>query len=269
MTEPKIAVIGSGFMGSAIAESIASACPNISLTVCDKEPKALEKFKDFHSVKTSLDLAKTAEEADIIYLAVKPNVITSVLDNIRHYVTKDNIIISIAAGITTETIETHLNKVGVVRIMPNICAKVNEGCIVYCFGRYLDITKWEPVIEKELSSLGKAIKTDEKYMDAVTGLSGSGPAFIFMLIEALSDGGVLCGLPRDIADTLAAQTVYGSAKMYLEYNKHSGELKDMVTSPGGTTIQGVKALEKNNFRYALIEAVEEATRQSEKFSKNK
>lgn len=268
MDNLNISIIGGGFMGSAIVESIAEAYPEISLTVADSNETVFAKFEKYSNVKTTKDITEAAKSANIIYLAVKPNVVPYILEQIKYIVTQDKLIVSVAAGVTTETIESHLNKVGVIRIMPNICAKVSEACLAYCFGKYVDET-WEQSVYEELSTLGKAIKVEEKYMDAITGLSGSGPAYIFMMIEALSDGGVLCGLPRNIANELAAQTVYGSAKMYLENSKHAGELKDMVTSPGGTTIQGVKALEENRFRYALIKAVEEATRQSEKFSKNK
>lgn len=259
----KIAVIGGGFMGSVIAQSVSKAFPETEICVSDINTAVSSKFADYRNIKTTSDSVSAAKWADIIYLAVKPNIILSVLNEIKYSLDENKLLVSLAAGISIHTIEESVSNICVARIMPNICAKVNEACMAYCgnIGK-----EWEEILVNLLSALGKPVKCTEKLMDAVTGLSGSGPAFIFMLIEALSDGGVLCGLPRDTANMLAAQTVLGSAKMYLESGKHAGELKDMVTSPGGTTIEGIKALEEKGFRNAVMEAVKKATEKSKNLS---
>ena len=263
-----VTVIGAGFMGSAIITGLKKSFSHIILTVTDSDEKKLKKYKETDIITTK-DNIEACRNADIIYLAVKPAIIPIVAEHIKNVITDKQLIISIAAGVKTETIENSLGKnANVIRIMPNICANVLEGALCYCYGKNAD-TSADSIVDSQLNSLGKAWKVEEKLMDAVTGLSGSGPAFIFMIIEALSDGGVLCGLPRDLSNALAAQTVYGSAKMYLETGFHAGALKDMVTSPGGTTIQGVEALEDSGIRNAFIKAVKRATEQSIKFSQNK
>lgn len=263
-----IAIIGAGFMGSAIAKGLLNSFSNINLTVSEINSDKIDLIKSNLNVKVSSNNADTVKNSQIIFLAVKPNILPSVLEEIGPYCTKNKIIISIAAGINLETIENYISKSPVIRVMPNICAQVEEGAIAYALGHNVSLEQKE-IVHKLLSSMGQCMCVEENMMDAVTGLSGSAPAYIFMAIEALSDGGVLCGLPRNIANELAAQTVYGAAKMYMENNFHAGVLKDMVTSPGGTTIKGVQALEENSFRASLIKAVEEAYKQSKKFSENK
>ncbi len=261
----KIGIIGSGFMGTSIAKGIHESFPKIDITLSDIDKEKLKIIKNTLGINTSSDNVQTIKESNIIFLAVKPNIIPQVLEEISKSATKDKLIISIAAGVTIETLETDLQNSPVIRVMPNICAQIQEGALAYATGSKVTKAHGE-LCDKLLSALGLALKVEEKMLDAVTGLSGSGPAFIFMAIEALSDGGVLCGLPRDISNKLAAQTVLGSAKMYLADNCHAGALKDMVTSPGGTTICGVKALEDKSFRSALMDAVQKATEQSKKFS---
>ena len=266
-TSLKIGILGSGFMGSSIAKGIHDVFPKVEITINDIDKNKLSFLKDNLGVNTSENNKETVQNSNVVFLAVKPNIIPKILEEIKPYVTKDKLIISIAAGVTIETLENGLPNIPIIRVMPNICAQIQEGAIAFATGSYVSNAQKE-IGEKLLSALGLALNVDEKMLDAVTGLSGSGPAYIFMAIEALSDGGVLCGLPRDIANKLAAQTVLGSAKMYLSDHCHAGALKDMVTSPGGTTIQGVKTLENKGFRSALIDAVESATNQSRKFSKN-
>jgi len=261
----KIAIIGSGFMGMSIAKGILKVNPKTDLTMTDIYEERLEFIKDTLSIKASSDNIATCKDANVIILAVKPYAVSKILNEISKVCNNDKLIISIAAGVTIDTIEKHLDKVPVIRAMPNICVQVQEGAIAYALGNYAT-EKHKSTTELILGAVGLTIEIEESKLDAVTGLSGSGPAYIFMAIEALSDGGVLSGLPRDISNKLAAQTVIGSAKMYLETGLHAGALKDMVTSPGGTTINGVKVLEDKGMRSAFIGAVKAATDRSKELS---
>jgi len=225
---------------------------------------------------------EAASAGDFIFLAVKPQVLSSVLSEIapviRERIASGNpaVIISMAAGWSISKILEIINGSGlnlpagmtphnpalVVRIMPNTPALISQGMIAYCTTPEFPPSKLAEV-EKILEAAGRIDRIDEKYMDAVTGLSGSGPAFVYQFIEALADGGVLAGMPRDKALLYAAQTVLGSAAMVLKTGLHPGELKDMVTSPGGTTIQGIAALERSAFRGAVISAVEAAWKRAQ------
>jgi pyrroline-5-carboxylate reductase len=202
------------------------------------------------------------EQSDVLVLAVKPQAMSQLLAEIRPLVGPDHLIISIAAGISIATL---CEKLGsdrrIVRVMPNTPALLGDGASAYSLGPRVEADDGS-VIKAFLDSVGRTVQVPESMLDAVTGLSGSGPAFVYMMIEALSDGGVRMGLPRDIATTLAAQTVLGAARMVLETGLHPGLLKDQVTSPGGTTIAGLHALERGGVRGALMDAVESATRRS-------
>ena len=224
-------------------------------------------------IKTTQENKKITSESDIIILAVKPNIIGSILKELKNDITPKHLVVSIAAGIPLDFIESALNKgCRVVRVMPNTPCLVGETAAGYALGKAATRDDGK-LVGEILNAVGKSYLLEEKHLDAVTGLSGSGPAFVYTVIEALSDGGVKMGLPRDISTKLAAQTVLGSAKMVLETGMHPGELRDFVTSPGGTTIEGLHALEKGNIRNALIDAVETATKKSKKlgrtFSKRK
>jgi len=224
-------------------------------------------------IKTTQENKKITSESDIIILAVKPNIIGSILKELKNDITPKHLVVSIAAGIPLDFIESALNKgCRVVRVMPNTPCLVGETAAGYALGKAATRDDGK-LVGEILNAVGKSYLLEEKHLDAVTGLSGSGPAFVYTVIEALSDGGVKMGLPRDISTNLAAQTVLGSAKMVLETGMHPGELRDFVTSPGGTTIEGLHALEKGNIRNALIDAVETATKKSKKlgrtFSKRK
>jgi pyrroline-5-carboxylate reductase len=206
------------------------------------------------------------EGSDILILAVKPQSMRQVLEQLRPSLTAEHLVVSVAAGITIASIVEGLgSQVRVVRVMPNTPALVGKGASAFALGPGVK-SEDEAVVRTFLGSVGSAVCVAESLLDAVTGLSGSGPAFVYLMIEALSDGGVRVGLPRDVATLLAAQTLLGAAAMVLETGLHPGVLKDQVASPGGTTIAGLHALERAGVRGALIDAVEAATRRSAELS---
>jgi pyrroline-5-carboxylate reductase len=204
-----------------------------------------------------------AATSEVLVLAVKPQNMASVLDELRPVVHDGHLIVSVAAGLSIATIAAGLGGAPrrIIRVMPNTPALVGEGASGYCLGPHAR-PEDEATVLPCLEAVGKAFRVAEPMLDAVTGLSGSGPAFVYVMIEALSDGGVRMGLPRDLATALAAQTLLGAARMVLETGLHPGVLKDQVTSPGGTTIAGIHALERAGIRAGLIDAVEAATRRS-------
>lgn len=205
--------------------------------------------------------------ADVLFVAVKPQYVSSVLQEARPHLTDRHVIVSIAAGVTLERlVEAAGDAARVVRVMPNTPCLVGETAAAMCIGGRATAEDAE-LVSTLFGAVGRIFQLDEKLLAAVTGLSGSGPAFVFLMIEALADGGVRAGLPRDVAQTLAAQTVLGSAKMVLETGKHPGALKDMVTSPGGTTIAGVHELERGGVRAAYMSAVVAATNRANELSR--
>jgi pyrroline-5-carboxylate reductase len=217
---------------------------------------------------------EAVQKADIVFLAVKPQVLHAVLEEIAPVIenrtgkTEKNVtLVSMAAGWTIAEIQEIAGKIPVVRIMPNTPALIGKGVIAFAPSPEVPSVKIEE-IEKILSQTGIVDRLEEKYLDAVTGLSGSGPAFVYLFIEALADGGVQAGLPRDKALRYAAQTVLGAAVMVQETGKHPGELKDMVASPAGTTIAGIAALETGAFRGVVINAVNEAFRRAKELGKH-
>jgi pyrroline-5-carboxylate reductase len=202
------------------------------------------------------------EHSDVLVLAVKPQSMPEVLSELKPQVSAAQLVISIAAGVPISVLVAGLGPDRrVVRVMPNTPALLGEGASAFAPGPGVSSDD-EALVQAFLSSVGRVVQVPERLLDAVTGLSGSGPAFVYLIIEALSDGGVRMGLPRDIALTLAAQTVLGAARMVLETGLHPGVLKDQVTSPGGTTIAGLHALEQGGVRGALIDAVVAATSRS-------
>lgn len=267
----KIGFIGTGNMGSSIIKGILSSkfekSENINIFDLDKE-KVNNLVKEY-GVNTANSEKELAENCNIIILSVKPHIIPIVLKNLSGNVKKDIIILTIAAGISISVIENALGEdKKVVRTMPNTPAQVLSGMTAVTFNKNIENSEKE-IIFKLLNSFGKSVEIEEKLMHAYTGISGSLPAYVYMFMEALADGGVLCGMPRNKAYEIVAQTVAGSAKMLLETGKHPGQLKDEVCSPAGTTIEAVRVLENGNFRGNVIEAVVACTEKSKEMAGEK
>lgn len=249
----KIGCIGTGAMGGAIMRAICKKYDVKNIKVTDKNVELGKAFAN-ETGATFVSTNKEVLDADYIFLAVKPQFLSDVFAEIAGIIPTNAVVISMAAGVKLEKLENWAPKARFVRMMPNVCAQIGQAMTAIT---YKDNIKAEEAatVKEILSSAGKVEQVPEKLMDCVTAVSGSGPAFVFMFIEALADAAVRCGMPRSQAYTYAAQTVYGSAGMVLENGQHPAVLKDMVCSPAGTTIEGVAALEKNNFRNAVIEAV--------------
>lgn len=252
----KIGFIGTGNMGTALANAVSKSGMDAQLFFADffaeKAQSLAEELKG-----TAADNLTLIEACDMVFLGVKPQVLPSLLKEIREAVLARNgalTLVTMAAGIPVASIQKGIGKsVPVIRIMPNTPVTVGEGVIAYCTENVSEET--EKVFVKSLSKGGLVQKIEESKIDAASALHGCGPAFVYLFIEALADGAVACGLPRDTALSFAAKTVKGAAEMVLETGKHPGALKDAVTSPGGTTIQGVRVLEEQGFRGAAMDAV--------------
>lgn len=265
----RIGFIGAGQMAEALARGFINKSVASADQMCCTDPVAARKelFQTIGITPYDKNL-EVVQNSDIIFLAVKPQYVAVVLKEVRAALTPNQIIVSIAAGVTIQTLKDAAgDDKRVVRVMPNTPCLVGETAAAMCLGGKATDVDAE-LVRRLFAAVGRIFVVEEKLLAAVTGLSGSGPAYIFLAIEALADGGVRAGLPRDISQQLAAQTVLGSAKMVLETGKHPGALKDMVTSPAGTTIAGVHELEKGSMRAALINAVVAATIRAEELSKS-
>lgn len=237
----------------------ARALSNNQIVVSDLKTERLAHFANHHGVRTCADNSALVRECDAIVLAVKPQSIDKVLSAVGPEIPTSSLVISVAAGVPISAIESRLRaEARVVRAMPNTPATVQAGATAIAAGTHATAEDLE-IARTLFASVGEVVTLDEPLLDAVTGLSGSGPAYVMLMIEALADGGVKVGLHRDTALLLAAQTVFGSAKLLLETGEHPGRLKDMVTSPGGTAIAGLHTLEAGGLRRTLIDAVEAAT----------
>ena len=267
----KLAVLGAGKMGGALAAGIVrgGAIASRDIAIYDAQPsKAAELAAEIGGARAATSAADAVNGADIILLAVKPQVVAPVLKDLGHQLTTNHLVISIAAGVQIATMEALVPAgVPIIRVMPNTPALVGAGASSLTAGTSAT-AEHIALAETLLRVVGVTVVVDEKLVDAVTGLSGSGPAYVYMIIEALTDGGVNAGLPRDIARKLAAQTVYGGAKMVLDTGAHTGQLKDDVTTPGGTTITALASLERAGVRGALIDAVLAATNRSKEMGKS-
>lgn len=258
----KLGFIGLGNMASAIIGGILKegiAKPGEIIGSAKTEKTAEERAAQF-GIETCTDNRKVAAQADVLVLAVKPQFFPEAAEQIRDSIKENTLVVSIMAGKTMQYIEEQLGaceggkRIKLVRCMPNTPALVLAGCSGYCVNGQV-MGEDAELAKRLLGSFGKAIEVPERLIDAVGGVAGSSPAFVFLFIEALADGAVAEGMPRAQALEFAAQAVCGSAKLMLESGKHPGELKDMVCSPGGSTIEGVRALEKGGMRSAVMEAV--------------
>jgi len=262
--EGNIGCLGAGAMGEAILAGIVKSGLAVPENLCasdiNKERLAYIKKKlGINTLESNVELIKSTQ---VVIIAVKPYAIGELLKEISPYLTRDHTLISIAAGITTSYIEARLNEpVPVIRAMPNTPCLLGEGATALCRGKYAG-QKHEEIALAVFKSIGDALTVPESQMDAVTGLSGSGPAYVYLFIESLIDAAVRVGLPRDVAGTLAVQTVLGAAKMVKVTGEHPAFLKAKVSTPGGTTVAGLYALEKGGLRPAVMDAVEAATKRS-------
>jgi pyrroline-5-carboxylate reductase len=262
-THKRLAVIGAGKMGGILIEAFLKqdlvAAKDITATVQHQDR---ERRKLSSSISLGSDNRAAARAADIILLCVKPQTIGAVLDEIRADLNERKLAISIAASVPTDYIERRLGgNVPVIRAMPNTPSMVGAGITAICKGKFATEKDLE-LARKLFDSVGKTVVVDEKHMDAVTGLSASGPAFIYIILEALAEGGVKMGLSRDLATLLAAQTTLGAAKVALETGHHPALLKDTVTTPAGCTIDGILELEEGKLRVTLIKAVVKASQRA-------
>jgi len=270
MLNEKIGVVGAGKIGSAIVRGVirAGLVAKDQVMASDVSDALRQAISNELGIQVTSDNGAVCDFADIVILAVKPQILDGVVKEMARKLGKTKLVVSVAAGVPLSRIESNLAQgARVVRVMPNIPCVVGAGASCYAGGAHATAKDLENVA-LVLNSFGIALPVEEKYLDAVTGLSGSGPAYVFLFIEAMADGGGQVGLSRDVALKLALQTVYGSARMALESAKHLGELKDEVTSPGGTTIAGLYALEQKGFKGTVMDAIVHATRRSQELGKS-
>jgi pyrroline-5-carboxylate reductase len=260
----RIGFLGAGNMGEALIKGLLAAhlvTPDV-IQITDVRADRAKDMDRRYGVRVAPDNAALVRTSDIVVLAVKPQSMTAVLDEIAPAVSRATLLISIAAGVSTATLRAGLGKdARLIRVMPNTPALVLEGATAIARTEGLEPGDLDTASEL-FSAVGRVVTLGEDAMDAVTGLSGSGPAYVAIVIESLADGGVKMGLDRATAMTLATQTVLGAARLLLDTGMHPGALKDMVSSPGGTTIAGIGALEEGGIRTTLIKAVERATLRS-------
>ena len=266
-----ISIIGVGNMGEILLKGLQQIdkLKDNQILAAETNPDRRSYIQEKYKIEVSSKAREIAEKGDIVILAVKPQNVVPALDLMKEVMDEDKLLISIVAGVGTDAIaEQFQNKeIRIIRVMPNAPALVQAGASALFGGRHAteeDMKLARAIFEE----IGLTVVVDnEDFINIVTGLSGSGPAYLFMIIEALSDAGVQQGLSRKIANRLAAQTVYGAGKMFLETDFHAGALKDLVATPGGTTFAGLRALENGNFRAVIMDAVEAATNKSRELGK--
>lgn len=264
LKEKKITIIGAGKMGETLVTRLLSTntLQKNQIFVTAKHSSRITYFDEKFSIKGSSDNAEAVKDADIILLCVKPQIAHDVISSIRESIHHGQLVISIMAGFTLKQLqETLVLPLPVIRAMPNTPSEIGAGMTVLAAGNEINGNHIK-LAEELFRAVGKTTVLDEKYFDAVTGLSASGPAFIYMIIEALAEGGVKCGLPREVSTALAAQACLGAARMVAETNHHPAILKDHVTTPAGCTIDGLLKLEEGGLRVTLIKAVDEAARRA-------
>jgi pyrroline-5-carboxylate reductase len=270
LSSKKVAVLGAGKLGGIILQALlregllSKELTRATVRHSDRALRLAEKLR----VEVGTDNAKAVQGADIIFICVKPQTVQEVLEEIRPHITPGQLVISVAASVSTSQIESALGvKTAVVRAMPNTPCALGAGMTGLCKGRY--VSAEEIALACSLFDVvGRTVVVDEKHMDAVTGLSASGPAFIYIILESLAEAGVKVGLPRDVATLLAAQTTMGAAKVVLETGDHPALLKDAVTTPAGCTIDGIMELEEGKLRVTLIKAVVKATQRAKELAYN-
>jgi pyrroline-5-carboxylate reductase len=264
----RVAVLGAGKIGSILLQALlkenlltpATTCATVQHT--ERAQALAEKF----NITVGTDNAAAVRKADIILICVKPPIVVDVVKQIRAHVTPKQLVISVAASVPTRLIENGLKgRVPVIRAMPNTPCVVETGMTALCKGKFAQ-EKHVELASALFSVVGRTVVVDEKHMDAVTGLSASGPAYIYIILESLAEAGVKVGLPRDIATLLAAQTALGAAKVVLETGDHPALLKDAVTTPAGCTIDGILELEEGKLRVTLIKAVVKAAQRAKELA---
>jgi pyrroline-5-carboxylate reductase len=269
-SKKKVAVLGAGKLGGMLLQALlrqgllAKECTRATMRHSEKARALAEKL----GIDVGTDNAKAVENADIIFVCVKPQTVQEVIEEIRPRVSPGALVISVAASVSTGQIEgTLATEIAVVRAMPNTPCALGAGMTGLCKGRY--VTPEQIALACSLFDVvGRTVVVDEKHMDAVTGLSASGPAFIYIILESLAEAGVKVGLPREVATLLAAQMTMGSARMVLETGDHPAQLKDSVTTPAGCTIDGILELEEGKLRVTLIKAVVKATQRAHELAYN-
>ncbi|MBX3413040.1 MAG: pyrroline-5-carboxylate reductase [Pirellulales bacterium] len=270
VAQRRLGFLGAGRMATALAQGFLAQglASQQAILAGEPSPAAAEEFARHTGCRTTTDNVEVVSQADVVLLAVKPQQVTEVLAGLKGRWRAEQLVLSIAAGVRLATLADLIGAgPRLVRVMPNTPCLVGQSASAYSLGATATPDD-AALVATLLGAVGRAWQVSESHLDAVTGLSGSGPAFVYVMIEALSDGGVRMGLPRDLATSLAAQTVLGAATMVLETGEHPGVLKDQVTSPGGTTIAGLAALESGGLRAALISAVEAATRRSQELGRS-
>jgi pyrroline-5-carboxylate reductase len=264
LKDKKIGIIGTGNMGTCLISGLIYAKSSIPANIIcsDVRKEKLKSIKDAYGVATTTNNADVVRASEIVVYAVKPQIMASVLRETASHLDMSKVIISIAAGVPLAAIESCLNRdLRLIRVMPNIAASVKEAATAITAGKHA--SKEDLRLAKAIfDSVGKSIIIEEELMDAITGLSGNGPAYIFLIVDALADAGVKMGLSREDSLFLSAQVALGAGKLLLETNEHPGRLKDMVTSPGGTAIAALHTIEEGGLRTTLINAVEVGTKRS-------
>ncbi len=272
LSEQSIGIVGLGKIGGALASGLVNTgvVPAHQIIGSTRHEQTAERARERYGVDATTDNSVAVKGKDIVILALKPQTTAEALAEIRDHVTTDQLIITLSAAVSTQFVEDQLGgteqQFPVVRAMPNTPCLIGHGMTLLCSGRYAQ-SRHLNLAKEVFSSMGRvAVTDDESHMDAATGLSGSGPAYGYTIIEALAEGGVKAGLPRDLATTLAAQAMLGGAAMALETGEHPAKLKDNVTTPAGTTIDGLLALEEGGLRLSLIRAVNRAADRAKSLS---
>lgn len=261
-SELYIGFVGGGSLTESIINAIrGTLLPSGNIFVSDHKRKRCTELNSRYRVNATVGVENFIDKVNLLVIAVKPKDAPSAFAEIRNKITLNTIIVSVIAGLKIDIIEKFFPHSPIIRAMPNVPIRVGEGMTAYTVNKKTTASD-KKLVEQFWSSIGRAIELEERFMDAVTGLSGSGPAYAFLMIDALADGGVAAGLSRAASIELAAQTLLGAAKMVLETGEHPAALRDKVTSPAGTTIEGIRVLERGGVRSSLIEAVLAATEKS-------